>query len=136
MKDSSLYSQAHLLVAAVRVLEYQRGRPPTIDEVCQMLAVSLELGNLICRKLKEMGVLDIVEGSYGIRLFIQDHLKLEEIPKTTPGDSLRAAVQQFQNSRKGMEKKVAAIKADQDDKKKSLFAELEKKLKVGLDKKP
>ena len=136
MKDLDFYTSCHLLVAATRVLEYQKGRPPNIDEVCEMLSISLEQGHLLSRKLNELGILQVVEGSYGLRLFIRDHLKLEEIPKEATGDRLGEAVRQFQNSRKDIQNKVAAIKADQAGKKKDLFAELEKKLKAGLDKKP
>ena len=135
MKDLDLYTSCQLLVAATRVLEYQKGRPPNIDEVCEILSFSLEQGHLLSRKLNEMGVLEVVEGSYGIRLFIRDHLKLEEIPKEGTEDRLGEAVRQFQSSKKDIQNKVAAIKADQADKKKDLFAELEKKLKEGLDKK-
>ena len=135
MKTSDLYNNSHLMVAGIRVLEHQKRRPPTLDEVCALLSISLEQGNFISRKLSEIDVLEVIEGSYGIRLFIRDHLKLEEIPKAEATDSLGQAVRQFQDSKKGIESKIAAIKADQADKKKTLFAELEKKLKSGLDKK-
>jgi hypothetical protein len=135
MKPSDIYNNSHLLVAGIRVLEHVHQRPPTMDEVCAFLSISLEQGNLICRKLTEIGCLEVVEGSFGIRLFIRDHLKLEDLPKTLTDDTLGKAVRQFQNSRKDIENKIAAIKAGQADKKKSLFAELEKKLKSGLDKK-
>ncbi len=135
MKTSDLYNNSHLLVAGIRVFEHLHHRPPTMDEVCQLLSISLEQGNLLCRKLTDMGCLEVVEGSYGIRLFIRDHLKLEDISKEAAGESLGKAMRQFQDSRKDLENKIAAIKADQADKKKSLFAELDKKLKSGLDKK-
>ena len=95
----------------------------------------MEQGNILCRKLKDIGILEVVEGNYGIRLFVRDHLKLEEIPKETEDSGLEDAVKQFQNSRKAMAQKVATIKADQAEKKKNLFAELEKKLKEHLAKK-
>jgi len=136
MKASDLYNNSHLMVAGIRVLEYQKQRPPTLDEVCALLSISLEQGNFISRKLSEIDVLEVIEGAFGIRLFIRDHLKLEEIPKAEVGDSLGQAVRQFQDSKKDIINKIAAIKADQADKKKTLFAELEKKLKSGLDKKP
>ncbi len=135
MISSELYNEGHLVVAGIRVLEHQSRRPPTIDEVCQMLSMSLEQGHLICRKLEDLKILEIVEGSYGVRLFIRDHVKLEEIPKSVSDDKLGDAIRQFQNSRKAIQTRVASIQADQADKKKSLFSELEKKLKCGLEKK-
>ena len=123
------------MVAGIRVLEHQKQRPPTLDEVCALLSMSLERGNFISRKLAEVDVLEVIEGSYGIRLLIRDHLKLEEIPKIEAADdSLGQAVRQFQDSRKEMESKIAAIKAEQEEKKKNLFSALDKKLKSGIDK--
>ncbi len=135
MQDRDFYANAHLVVAAIRVLEHQKAIPPSIDVVCKTLSVSLEQGNMICRKLNDMGIIEVVEGAYGTRLFVLNHLKLEEIPKETKGSSLEEAVKQFQNSKKGIIDKVASLRADQAEKKKSLFAELENKLKKGLEKK-
>jgi hypothetical protein len=136
MKASDMYNNSHLMVAAIRVLEHQKKRPPTLEEVCALLSISLEQGGFISRKLSEIDVLEVIEGAFGVRLFIRDHLKLEEIPKAEATDSLGQAVRQFQDSKKDMENKIAAIKADQADKKKNLFAALEKKLKSGRNKTP
>jgi len=134
MKDTNFYGNAHLVVAAIRVLEHEKTRPPSIDEVCGALSVSLELGHMLCRKLQDMDIIEVLEGSYGTRLFIRDHLKLEDIPKESTEPGLEAAIRQFQDSRKEMAEKVASIQADQAEKKKNLFAELEKKLKENIDK--
>jgi hypothetical protein len=129
MKNTNFYNNAHLVVAAIRVLEYQKGRPPTVDEMCETLSVSLEQGHMLCRKLQDMCIVEVLEGSYGTRLFIRDHLKIEEIPKESRETGLEDAVRQFQDSRKGMAQKVASIQANRAEKKKNLFAELDKKLK-------
>ena len=131
-----MYNNSHLMVAAIRVLDHQKQRPPTLEEVCSLLSISLEQGGFISRKLSEIDVLEVIEGAFGVRLLIRDHLKLEEIPKAEAADSLGQAVRQFQDSKKDMENKIAAIKADQAHKKKNLFAALEKKLKSGRYKTP
>ena len=76
-----------------------------------------------------MGVIEIVTGAFGTRLFVRDHLKLEEIPKDEKTSSLEEAVQRFQNSRKEISSKIESIKAAQAEKQKNLFAELERRLK-------
>jgi hypothetical protein len=134
MKELDYYSNAHLAVAAIRVLEYQNGRPPSLEEMCEMLSMSLEQGHLLCNRLNDMGVVKTVDGSYGLRLFVLDHLKLEDIPQGSSGDDLGAAVKQFQESRKQITEKIESIKADQAEKRKNLFAELESKLKKDLGK--
>jgi hypothetical protein len=130
-----LYSSAHLVVSAVRVFEHQQKVPPSIEEICTLLSFNPEQGHMICRKLGEMGVLEIVEGAFGTRLYIQDHLKIEEIPKGKKDSELAKELAAFQDSRKGISKKIESFQAQQAEKKKSLFADLEKQLKDKLEKK-
>ena len=99
-----------------------------------MVSFSLEQGNFICNKLEDMGVIEVVEGAYGTRLFIKNHLILEEIPQDGPESRLDEALKQFHSSRKAYSRKVESIKADQDVKRKNLFADLEKKLKQDITK--
>ena len=134
-RGKDLYAVAHLFVAAVRVCEHQMSSPPTIDDISKTLAMSLERSNYVCRKLKELGVIDSVEGSYGNRLFVRDHLKIEELPRDADETQLDAELQKFKASQKALTEKIEAIQAQQARKKKDLFAEMEKKLKQELDKK-
>ena len=99
-----------------------------------MVSFSLEQGNFICNKLQEMGAIEVVEGAYGTRLFIKNHLILEEIPQDEQESRFDEALKEFQSSRKAYSKKVASIKAGQDEKRKNLFADLEKKLKQDIKK--
>jgi len=135
MQNTDLYSNAHLVVAAIRVLTHQKSAPPSIDTVCQALSFSLEQGNFICNKLAETEVIEIVEGAYGTRLFIKDHLKIEDIPKGDQVSSLEDDLKKFQDSRKDFTKKIESFQTKQAKKQKNLFAELEKKLKQETDKK-
>ncbi len=134
-KRKDLYATAHLFVSAIRVCENKMSTPPTIDDIAQMLVMSIERSNYVCRKLKELGVIDSVEGSYGNRLFVRDHLKIEEIPRDADGAQLEEELQKFKESQKGLTEKIETIQAQQAQKKKDLFAEMEKKLKQELEKK-
>ena len=82
-----------------------------------------------------MGVVEAVEGAYGMRLFIKNHTLLEDIPISDQESKLDEALKQFKNTRKGYAEKVASIQANQKEKRKNLFADLEKKLKSDLKKK-
>lgn len=134
MQNSDLYSHAHLIVAAIRVLSHQNAKPPSVDEVSQVLSFSLEQGNLICNKLKSMGIVDLVEGAFGTGLFIKNHAKIEEIRRGEKEDKLETALKKFQDSKKNFTKKIESIQAKQVKKQKDLFAEIEKKLKKESDK--
>jgi len=135
MKTIKTYHHSHLFVSAIRILDHQKSAPPSIEDVCSLLDFSLEQGHFICNKLVEMGIVEIVEGVYGMRLFIKDHTLLEEIPLSDQESKLDEALKQFKATRKGYAEKVASIQANQKEKRKNLFADLEKKLKSDLKKK-
>jgi hypothetical protein len=79
-------------------------------------------------------VIDVVEGGFGTRLFIKNHLKIEEIPKAKKKDTLEESLKAFQNSKKDFTQKIESFQAKQAKKQRDLFAELEEKLKKGSDK--
>lgn len=129
MKEIDLYTKAHLVVAAIRILEHKDTVSSSIEKVCEMISFSLEHGNLICKKLDEIGIIELVEGTYGTMLFVKDHLKIEEIPRGIEESRLEEEIKKFRNDKKGLSKKIELFKAEQVEKQKNLFAEVEKKLR-------
>ena len=132
-QNTDLYTTAHVFIAAVRVLEHQKKAPPSIKDVCQLLSFSLEQGHFVTAQLQNLEAIALVTVAGGDRLFIKDHLELEKIPRDSKIDQFEEALKKFQESRAGMEQKVATLKSEQKQKKKDLFAELESKLKKKLD---
>ncbi len=135
MQGKDFYSDAHLVVAAIRILEQRNSAPPSIDEVCRTISFSLEQGNFVCRKLNEMNIINVIEGAFGTKLFIKNHLLLEDIPKGATEDNLEKELKKFQESKKDYTQKIKLFQSEQEKKRKDLFAELEKKLKKDLDEK-
>ena len=134
-QELDLYTNAHLVVAAIRVIEHKNASPASIEELCKVLSFSLEQGHYLCRKLAEMEIIGMVEGAYGTKLYIKDHLKLEEIPKGPVESKIEKELQKFQTAKKQISQKIESIKSEQAKKKQDLFAELEQKLKKGLEQK-
>jgi hypothetical protein len=134
-KQIDFYSEAHLLVAAIRILEHLNSRPPNVAELCRTIKYSVEKGNLICRKLEDLGIIKAVEGSYGARWYVKDHLVIEDIPRGEPESKMEDELKKFQDTQKALSLKVETLKAEHKQKKKNLFAEMEKKLKEELEKK-
>lgn len=135
MESKDLYSTAHLFVAAIRIWEHQNSKTPSVEDVCSALAFSAERGNFVCKKLEEMGVVEVVRGAYGTRLFVKDHLKIEEIPRDEKASKMDDEITKFRESQKKLTRKIESFQAEQAQKKKSLFADVEKKLKEQLEKK-
>jgi len=135
MKDKDFYSKAHLIVAAIRILEHHKGEPPSSKDVSVTLSIAVEQVNRLCKKLDEMGIIEAVEGAYGSRLFVRNHLKIEEIEQGVSESSIEDEVKKFKSTRKDVDQKVLTIQAEQEKKQRDLFAEIEKKLKKGMKKK-
>ena len=135
MEKINLYSNAHVFVAAIRILQHLNDTAPSIEEVCEFISFSIEQGNFLCRKLTDMEIIDVVEGSYGTRLFIKNHLKLEDIQTDEQEDKLEQELTKFQESQKEKTKKLESFHAEQEAKKKNRFSDLEKKLQEEIKKK-
>jgi hypothetical protein len=131
MQTKSLYYEGHLFVAAVRVLEHQKGAPPVLNHICELLGVTAEQAGLVSRRLRDAGIINEVQGAFGTRYVIKDHLKLEELPREVETSQLGDALKKFQSERSQISRKIESIKEQQAQKKRDLFAEIEKKLKKG-----
>lgn len=134
-QSKDLYANAHLFVAAIRVCEHCQSTAPSLEDVCRSLFFTMEQGSLICRKLEALGILEVVEGSFGIRLFVKNHLKIEEIPREVSENRLEEELKKFRNSQKTLTQKVESLRSEQAAKKKDRFAAMEKKLREELEKK-
>ena len=130
MERKSIFFEGHLFVAAIRILEYRHGAPPSLEQIAHEITFSKEESALICRRLNEEGIIEQVEGAFAGRWTVADYLKLEQLPRDTAEPTqLDHALKKFQSEKNKMAKKVEAIKEQQALKKKDLFAEIEKKIK-------
>jgi len=134
MDSKNPYNESHLFVAAIRILEHINGAPPALAQISELLRISSEQTGLVSRRLREAGIIAQVEGAFDDRWVVADHLKLEEIPRKIESSELDNALKQFQAERNKIAQKVESIKEQQAQKKKELFAGLEKKLKKDLSK--
>lgn len=129
MKPNDLYTTAHLFVSAVRLLDYQDGAPPALSAVCRQLDYSEEKGGYLLNRFRELGILDTVKSGFDDRIVVADHLAIEQLPRDVEESRLAQELKKFRAGKNTMEEKVASIKAQQDQKKQDLFAEIEKKMK-------
>lgn len=129
MKTDDLYTTAHLFTAAIRILEYRDGVPPVLESVCELLNFSDEKGSYLLNRFRELGIVDTVKGGFSGRLVVANHLAIEDLPRNTEETRLEQELKKFRKGRSVMEEKVKGIKAQQEQKKQDLFAEIEKKLK-------
>ena len=124
------YSEAHLNVAAIRILEHQKKGLPTISEVCSMLSISEEQGSQLARKFEKQEIITLHSDPFSIRLAVNKYLNIEHLPKdTSDSDNLAKEVEQFMSKKEDMDSKVKAIQAEIEEKKKKQFNDIEEQLK-------
>ena len=81
-----------------------------------------------------MEIIEAVEGPYGVRLSVKNHIKIEDIPREEKESALSDELAKFKETQKSFAKKIESFTAKQKEKKESLFSDIEKKLKKELDK--
>jgi hypothetical protein len=129
------YTEAHLFVAAIRVLQHQGGSPPKLEDVCTMIRISVELGHVICRRLEKLKVIETFEDPFSIKLAVAHHLEIENIPKKVKEEnSLARELEKFKAEKKNVEQKVATIQAEIAKKRQDMFADIEAKFKREIEK--
>ena len=131
-ESKSRYHEGHLFVSAIRILEHLNNAPPAIDQIAEMLQLSAEQAGFISRRLQEDGVIKVVESAFGDRWGVDDHTLLEALPKEVEESQLDEELKKFKTEKDKLAQKVESIKAQQAQKQKDLFSEIEKKLKKDL----
>ncbi|THB76565.1 MAG: hypothetical protein D6B25_09560 [Desulfobulbaceae bacterium] len=130
------YTEAHLIVAAIRLLRHKSGQVPSVEDLCGMLDISVESGLATFRRLETQGVLTIMEDPFSARVSISDHLKIEELPKEEQSENtLAKELEEFQSKKRDMDAKVEAIQAELAQKRQSMFSDIEKKFQEEMQKK-
>ncbi|MGB3224346.1 MAG: hypothetical protein WBB23_16215 [Desulforhopalus sp.] len=128
------YNEAHLFVAAIRLLLHLKGTAPPVEEVCTMLNISVESGLVVCRKLKKLSIIEVIEDPFSTRLVIANHLEIENLPREIKKeDGLSKDIELFMAKKKNMDQKVEDIQAALKKKKQDLFNDIEKKMKQQMD---
>ncbi len=129
MNVNSKYKEAHLIVAAIRILEYRQNAPPTLEDVAKMLAISPEEASRISRNLRSMGIVETVEKSGETRLFVSDHLRIEELSDQPEQDGLSRELEKFRQKKQNEKKTLESLKAQQEEKRRKMQQDIEQKLK-------
>jgi hypothetical protein len=129
------YTEAHLVVSAIRLFEHKNSSLPKIEDICAMLNISDEAGHAICRKLAKLGIIDTMEDPFSTKLSVANHLEIENIARESKEDKgLAKEIAEFQAQKMKAGKKVADIQAELAKKQKDKLAAIEAKFKKDMEK--
>ena len=97
---------AHLVVSAVRVLEHQLKRPPSVDEIAELLGFAKEYAGHLVRALEAHEIVHPIHGPFETRVEIRDHHKIEELPAEDSGPGFKDEVDDFHRKFEEKQKKL------------------------------
>ncbi|MBW1988991.1 MAG: hypothetical protein JRI97_05530 [Deltaproteobacteria bacterium] len=126
----SPYTRSHLVMAAIRILEHQTGAPPKVEDMASMLSFSLEEVHSLLHLLEKINAVKLVESPAGPRPQILDPAPVEDLPRESQ-KSMEKDLAAFAARQKERMDSLAKAASSEADRKKALFAELEKQLKGG-----
>lgn len=124
-------AQAHLLVAAVRVLAHKTGRPPAAEEVAELLGWSRELCGHLCRSLESQGILNSLKSPFDVRFEVADHTRIEALPVEDTGPGIKDEVEAFHEEFKKRQEELQGLfdSGEHEARKKKRLAGLENELR-------
>lgn len=128
------YTEAHLFVAAIRLLHHKKNAPPLLEDVCDMIDISVEAGHALCRDLKKRGIIETLADPFSLKLTVANHLELEKIPRQEEKKTLAKELEEFQAKKKGESKKTSEIYAEIEKKKREMLSDIEAKFKKEMNK--
>ena len=100
MAHKPCYEDGHLIVGAVRVLSHNSDKPPTPEDIADLLGLAPDFVRNLAVALGDEGILKVVENPFGIRTEVKDHLKLEELPREAQGPSIQDELDEFVKKKK------------------------------------
>lgn len=101
-------SEAHLLLAGIRVLSHRLGRPPSPEELADLLEQSPSPIRLQLTFLEERGAVAQVRSAFETHVEIRDYLVIEELAKES-GPEITADLEEFDRRKKEEAEKMAHL---------------------------
>lgn len=91
------YDEGHLIAAGIRVQAHRDGRPPILEDVATLLGMPADLLRVLVVELESRGIIRQLTNAFETRLNIEDHSKLEELPREQ-GGRLSEEVEDFRRA--------------------------------------
>ncbi len=97
MAKSSEYTDGHLAVAAIRILEHRNRILPREEDVAELLGWHIDHTRVILRGLRDRKIIEEIRSAHDLRLKVGQHLDLEELDRDEEdADLIRREMAEFQ----------------------------------------
>ena len=132
-KTYTLYEEAQIVMAGVRLFQHREGRPPRMKELAEFCRLSLETVYHLCNRLEKVGAIERVRSAFEDGVFLKDLLKAEELrERGEPPDIHNEVTKVMAEQEKQVQEVEKRFSKDfQQNEKKDIFATIEDRLKKG-----
>ncbi len=134
MKEAySLYEEAQILLAGVRLFRHREKRFPTLKDLSDMIGFSMESVHHLCNRLEAIGAVERIRGAFEDRVCLKDPLQAESLREADEGPSVAEDLRKWEKEKRERVREVERLFSDEarGEKKKDLFAEIEERLRKG-----
>jgi hypothetical protein len=109
----------HLIVAAVRVLSHNAAKPPTPEEIADLLGLAPEFARNLVVALGDEGILRVVVNPFEIRAEVGDYTRLEDLPAESTAPTIQDELEDFvKRKQEAIEETEKMLNLDEIEKKK------------------
>lgn len=131
-ENLSLYEQGHLIVAAIRIFFHREGKLPSAEEISSLSSIPVEVIHLLCNQLLDEGVLRLVGGAFDQRYEVNDHLKIEELPRSVDDGAMEREIEEYRSEKEDKQKKIEEMfdKKEFEKQRQEQLKNLEEKFKA------
>lgn len=99
---------AHLILAAIRVLGHRHQRSPRPEEVAELLEWPEATVRLVAVRLQDLGAVTLVESAFETHLEIRDHRLVDDLEEEEP-EALAADLAAFDRRKQDESDKMARL---------------------------
>lgn len=130
-------SEAHLILAAIRVLDHLNQRPPTPAEIADLIQEAESSVRLRLSMLQDMGAAVLVDSAYETHAEIKDYAQVENLDEDD-GPAISEDLAAFDRMKEEEAEKMAHLfdSGEHEDRRQEKLAEMDNDLKQFRKKKP
>lgn len=112
-------SEGQLMTAAIRVLSHREKRPPTPQEIAELLRLSQEITLHVLRGLEARGIVRSMTTPFEVRVTIEDESGVAELPVVSTGPDMGHEIEDFHRKAEDRQKRIERMMRDADPEKAS-----------------
>ena len=106
MADHPSRHDAHLLVAAIRVLEHVEQHPPTEQEIAVLLRWHVDRVRVVAHGLDSLGAVAAIKSPFDVRYKVGDHSLVDTLDDEGVDDSISREIHEFEQRSKSDQEKI------------------------------